>query len=234
MMHKTIQYTTLVIVAFAMMTSCTTDPNSPGVEYMPDMYRSPAIEAYVDYGEDPYYVTEEVAVSQRNKQSARKPVAGSIAFQGADKELGLPYPYPNTLEGYELAGQENLSPLPTTPENIEAGALNFGLMCTHCHGETGNGDGAISKNGHIQGIPDFTTKLKDLPEGKMYHTLIYGKGLMGSHASQISPKGLWQIIQYIQVMQNGGEISSVDEDDAEVSSVDQDDAEVMTETQNNN
>ena len=49
MMHKTIQYTTLVIVAFAMMTSCTTDPNSPGVEYMPDMYRSPAIEAYVDY-----------------------------------------------------------------------------------------------------------------------------------------------------------------------------------------
>ncbi len=47
---------------------------------------------------------------------------------------------------------------------------------------------------------------------------------MGSHASQISPKGLWQIIQYIKVMQNGGETSSVDEDGAEE----------MTETQNNN
>ena len=90
MMYKTIQHTTLVIVAFAMVTSCTTDPNSPGVEYMTDMYRSPAIEAYVDYGEDPYYVTEEVAVSQRNQQSARKPVAGSIAFQGDDKAFGLP------------------------------------------------------------------------------------------------------------------------------------------------
>jgi hypothetical protein len=53
---------------------------------------------------------------------------------------------------------------------------------------------------------------------------MYGKGLMGSHASQISPKGLWQIIQYIKVMQNGGDISSVDEDAPEV----------MTETQNNN
>ena len=114
MMYKTIQHTTLVIVAFAMVTSCTTDPNSPGVEYMPDMYRSPAIEAYVDYGEDPYYVTEEVAVSQRNQQSARKPVAGSIAFQGDDKAFGLPYPYSNTPEGYEMAGKENRSPLPTT------------------------------------------------------------------------------------------------------------------------
>ena len=224
MMYKTIQYTTLVIVAFAMITSCTTDPNSPGVEYMPDMYRSPAIEAYVDYGEDPYYVTEEVAVSQRNKQSARKPVAGSIAFQEKDKALVLPYPYPNTTEGYELAGKENRSPLPTTLENIEAGALSFGLMCSHCHGENGKGDGAISKNGHILGIPDFSGKLKDLPEGKMYHTLMYGKGLMGSHASQISPKGLWQIVQYIKVMQNGGEMPSFDENGVEV----------LTENQNNN
>jgi hypothetical protein len=97
-------------------------------------------------------------------------------------------------------------------------------MCTHCHGETGKGDGAISKNGHIMGIPDFSTKLKDLPEGKMYHTLIYGKGLMGSHASQISPKGLWQIIQYVKVLQNGGNMPSFDEDGVAV----------INETENNN
>jgi hypothetical protein len=47
---------------------------------------------------------------------------------------------------------------------------------------------------------------------------------MGSHASQISPKGLWQIIQYIKVMQNGGEMPSFNEDGAEG----------MTENQNNN
>ena len=224
MMHKTTLYTTIVIVVIAMMTSCTTDPNSPGVEYMPDMYRSPAIEAYIDYGEDPYYVTEEVAVAQRNTKSTRKPVAGTIAFKGDEKTFALPYSYPNTPEGYELAGKENHSPLPTTTKNIEAGALNFGLMCTHCHGEIGKGDGAISKNGHIMGIPDFATKLKDLPEGKMYHTLIYGKGLMGSHASQISPKGLWQIIQYVKVLQNGGDMPSFDEDGVAV----------INETENNN
>ncbi|PCJ81741.1 MAG: cytochrome C [Bacteroidetes bacterium] len=210
-MQKISLYPILIVALIVTITSCTNNPNSPGLEYMPDMYRSPAIEAYVDYGEDPYYVTEEVAAAQRMTQSARKPVAGTIAFKGEDKAFGLPYPYANTPEGYELAGLELHSPLPTTSDNIQAGALNFGLMCSHCHGETGKGDGAISRNGFIMGIPDYSTKLKDLPEGKMYHTLIYGKGLMGSHASQISQKGLWEIIQYVQVLQNGGNMPTFDE-----------------------
>jgi len=224
MMYKITLYTTTLLAAIAMMTSCTTNPNSPGVEYMPDMYRSPAVEAYVDYGEDPYYVTEEVAVAQRNTMSARKPAAGSIAFRGDDKVYALPYAYPNTLEGYESAGLELKSPLVTTAKNIEAGAANFELMCTHCHGLEGKGDGAISRNGHIMGIPDFSNKLKDLPEGNMYHTLMYGKGLMGSHASQISPKGLWQIVQYIQVLQKGGQMPTFDSEGVAV----------VTETENNN
>lgn len=37
-------------IAFTMI-ACSSDPQSPGIEYMPDMYRSPAIEEYVDYGE---------------------------------------------------------------------------------------------------------------------------------------------------------------------------------------
>ena len=39
-----------VISGMITFNSCTVDPNAPGVEYMPDMYRSPALEAYVDYG----------------------------------------------------------------------------------------------------------------------------------------------------------------------------------------
>jgi hypothetical protein len=39
---------------------------------------------------------------------------------------------------------------------------------------------------------------------------MYGKGLMGSHASQISQKGLWQIIQYVQVLQKGGQMPTFD------------------------
>ena len=80
-----------VAAVMAVLTGCVTDPNSPGLEYMPDMYRSPAVEAYVDYGMDPYYVTEDVASAQRSTPSARVPVAGTIAFVGENKAFGLPY-----------------------------------------------------------------------------------------------------------------------------------------------
>mgnify|MGYP002859903447 CR=1 FL=1 len=202
----------ILVVAFIMMfASCVNNPDSPGLEYMPDMYRSPAIEAYVDYGEDPYYVTEEVALLQRNTPSTHVPVAGTIPFTGDAKDFNLPYPYPNTIEGYEAAGADLSSPLETTAENVAAGALLYGQMCTQCHGEEGKGDGALSRNGHIVGIPSYSGKLKDLPEGKMYHTLQYGKGLMGSHASQLSQKERWLIIEFIKTLQGNDEASTESE-----------------------
>ena len=191
-------------------TGCMTNPDSAGLEYMPDMYRSPAIEAYVDYGQDPYLVGEEEAAAQRLVQSARKPVAGTIPFAPGEMDFVMPYPYPATPEGYEAAGANLRSPLTTTKAHIEEGKAIYTQMCTQCHGEKGYGDGALSKNGHIMGIPSYKDKLKDLPEGKMYHTLTYGKGLMGSHASQLSQKDRWLVIEYIKVLQQDGEMPTFD------------------------
>jgi mono/diheme cytochrome c family protein len=116
----------------------------------------------------------------------------------------MPYPYPNTLEGYEQAGLALKSPLVTSLAHAEEGKVIYDQMCSQCHGEKGAGDGALSRNGHIEGIPSYSDKLKDLPEGKMFHTLTYGKGLMGSHASQLSQRDRWLVIEYIKVLQNGG------------------------------
>lgn len=201
----------LAVVVVLGLGSCTQDPNSPGLEYMPDMYRSPAIEAYVDYGMDPYHFTVDSAVVQRNTPSAMTPVVGTISHSDMDMAFSMPYPYPNTDEGYEAAGAQLKSPLPSTQANIERGQEIYTIMCQHCHGEKGEGDGAISRNGKIKGIPSYSGKLKDLPEGKMYHSIQWGKGLMGSHASQISQKERWQVIQYVQVLQKGGEMPEFDE-----------------------
>lgn len=201
-----------VATALVATTGCVNNPDSPGLEYMPDMYRSPAVEAYVDYGQDPYQVGEDVAAAQRMVQSARKPVAGTIPFAPGRMDFVMPYAFPNTVEGYEAAGMNLMSPLAQVGQaEIEAGKEIYTLMCTQCHGETGKGDGALSRNGHIQGIPSYADKLKDLPEGKMYHTLTYGKGLMGSHASQLSQKDRWLVIEYIKILQQGGEMPEFDE-----------------------
>ncbi|MDG2209044.1 MAG: cytochrome c [Flavobacteriales bacterium] len=110
---------------------------------------------------------------------------------------------------------------------LEKGQEIYTMMCSQCHGEEGKGDGALSRNGHILGIPSYSDKLKDLTEGKMFHTLTYGKGLMGSHASQLSQKDRWLVIEYIKVLQQGGEMPAFDENGNVVNSVPSDSEEAM-------
>ncbi|MFN3876029.1 MAG: c-type cytochrome [Flavobacteriales bacterium] len=199
------------VIAAALLAACGGDPNSPGVEYMPDMYRSPAIEAYVDYGQDPYHTSEELAREQRNRPSARKPVAGTIAFSADPGKavFNMPYPYPNTLEGYEAAGAQLKSPIPMTEATVESGKAIYEKFCLHCHGATGQGDGPVVANGNYPAPGSYTGPLKDLPEGKIFHSLVYGKNVaMGSHASQLSKEERWHVTHYVRYLQNGGKMTS--------------------------
>lgn len=197
----------LVVLTAATFVACSEDPNSPGVEYMPDMYRSPALEAYVDYGDSRHLDWTEIRKSANGitKRLSLKPPVGTVAYMGSDAMavFAMPYPLANTPEDYERSATEIKTPIMRDSVNIERGKAIYTTMCTHCHGKEGHGDGKISTNGHIQGIPDYSTKLKDLAEGKMYHTLTYGKGLMGQHASQLNQQERWQVIEYVKCLQQG-------------------------------
>ena len=192
-----------------LLASCSDTPNSPGVEYMPDMYRGPAVEAYVDYGQDPYLHGEHQAVIQRDRPSARKPVEGTVPFSvdPAKARYNMPYPYPNTVEGYEQAGLELKSPIVMTEATVAKGKVIYTKFCQHCHGETGQGDGGVVANGNYPTPPSYTAALKDLPEGKIFHSLTWGKNLaMGSHASQLNKEERWLVTHYVQYLQNGGKM----------------------------
>jgi mono/diheme cytochrome c family protein len=168
----------------SVMSSCTSDPNSPGYEYMPDMYRTPAIEAY---SESSFYA---------DSMATRKPVANTIP-RGF-----MPYPYPNTTEGYEAAGTDLKNPLAYNKEILSEGKEIYSKFCIQCHGKDGQGDGSVANNPRWPGPPPpYNGRLKDLSEGKIFHSITYGKGLMGSHAAQISQEDRWKLTYYIQKLQ---------------------------------
>lgn len=197
------------LLAAALLQACGGDPNSPGIEYMPDMYRSPSVEAYVDPGQDPYLVGEEKAAAQRSTPSARLPVAGTVpfSFDPAKAAFNFHYPYPATQEGYERAGLELKSPLPMTQPVVDRGKVIYDKFCLHCHGAKGEGDGSVVKNGNYPPPPSYLTILKDMPEGKIFHSITYGKNVaMGSHASQLDKEERWAVTRYVQYLQNGGKL----------------------------
>ncbi len=196
--YKTIKLTyaiscvALLMVGFS---SCgKKDENSPGVEFMPDMYRSPSLE---------YYSVHTVDGDTLN--NAMKPVSGSVA-RGY-----LPYAYPNTPEGYEKAGLDLHNPLNSELNRADfekEGEILFSKFCIHCHGEAGAGDGKVSAK--LPGPPPaYDGPLKNLPEGKIFHSITYGKGTMGSHASQLTQEERWKLVYYVQKLQ-GPKIAPTD------------------------
>ncbi|MFL5764961.1 MAG: c-type cytochrome [Bacteroidia bacterium] len=168
-------------------TSCEKkDPNSPGYEYMPDMYRSPSLETNMGY------------VLLKNGDTMmvnRMPVKGTIA-RGF-----MPYPYPNTQEGYEAAGLNWHNPLPVNDANEKQGEELYLKFCVHCHGKGGEADGPVASK--LSGPPPSykSPALMALPEGKMFHSITYGKGLMGAHAPLLSKEEIWKVIEHIHKMQ---------------------------------
>ena len=181
-----------MIVALA---SCTpSNPLSPGIEFMPDMYRS---QAYKPYTINPVYA---------DSLEARKPVPGTIS-QGAFPNSAfnvneMIYPYPNTPEGYEAAGTNLKNPLTHDSITLAQGKVIFNKMCIHCHGEKGDGNGSLKVAGEKFPVPSYMDDAhKSLPEGKMFHTLNFGKGLMGSHASQLSKEERWKCVMWVQELQ---------------------------------
>jgi len=44
--------------------------------------------------------------------------------------------------------------------------------------------------------------MRDLTDGKVFHTITYGINLMGAHASQINPEDRWKIVMYVRQLQN--------------------------------
>jgi len=67
----------------------------------------------------------------------------------------------------------------------------------------GAGDGpTVTAGGHPPPPAYNSASLKNLPEGKMFHTITYGKNLMGAHSSQLNAEERWTVIRYVQTLQN--------------------------------
>lgn len=202
-----------------MLNSCVSDPDSPGLEYAPDMYRTPSIESYVDYGE----VRGRIDESKKVKLSARTPARNTIPFYGTDSlEVKLMLPYfrrPNVAfreshglfgvdvslaDEYALAVSDKNS-LPITSLNSEKllakGKELFTAMCQHCHGEKGDGNGPMVLSGAYVGVPNYAN-LTNLSDGQMFYSIYYGKGMMGAHGPLLTKKEIWTLIHYVRQFQN--------------------------------
>ncbi len=188
---------------------CGRKKEHPGREYAPQMYHSVPYEPLTQItdkeagrwltsrkaGEAEFYNSNPLHPYGMNM---RLPVAGTVPRSRHNQAVQLPYRIHK--DSLRQAARQLKNPLDSTVAVIAAGKVLYARFCSHCHGDTGQGDGAVGKV--YKGIPSYTSRaVRHATGGHIFHVITHGKGRMRSHASQVSPMDRWRIVRYVQILQ---------------------------------
>jgi mono/diheme cytochrome c family protein len=189
-----------------------TDPDnttsSEGLEYAPQMYHSIPYEPYTQLEYNEFTKTGE---------NAKHPAKRSVA---RGKMNYWPYPHDEQLiqntelhaKLYEQSAEDIQVPdsVPASAAVLAEGEQLYATFCDHCHGAKGEGGGPVFEGGYIGAVKYSDPARINLPYGKMYYSITYGKGSMGSHASQLTPEERWALVRYVRKLQGRSPEAEVD------------------------
>jgi cytochrome c len=201
--YTLLAFGTIAVAVSTLFGSCAKDnADSPGMEFMPDLYRSPSVETNgITYWTDSILVNGKWVANDTIHMGNMLPPEGTIP-------VGFtPFPYANTLSGDSLATQFWNNPLQHGDANEEEGKALYERFCVYCHGAKGDGKGPLVESEKYSAVPPSYLdlfKAGKLSDGHIYHVITYGKGNMGSHASQLSPEERWKVVMYVERLGRGG------------------------------
>ena len=150
--------------------------------------------------------------------AARTPPTGSVAMAGgetADTSSGrrghvepvvtaaaaLPL---DDIGHSRVSGLEEVrssNPLPVTLNLLERGRERFAIYCLPCHGQSGDGRGAVVRGGFPAPPSYHTDRLRNAPDSHFYQVISQGYGLMYPYADRVTPQDRWAIVAYIRALQ---------------------------------
>ena len=125
----------------------------------------------------------------------------------------VPYYYEDTEEERTRAMTEIVeNPFPITEAGLKTGKELYDINCGICHGPKGGGLGYLVREanpvtGDAGGVYPAAPANFLLDEfvaasnGRYYHSIIYGKNVMGGYADKLSYEERWQVIHYIRSLQ---------------------------------
>lgn len=200
----------LAIALFVMLQSCQQPGgNTTGSEFMPDMGHSIAYEAnYYNYYYNNTWGTQE---DYYDFAKPRLPVEGTVPRKKSSS-IRIPnapetevYYYDDTEEDRALATAEIIdNPYPITDEGLARGKELYNIFCGICHGEKGDGLGYLARDDGAYPVAPailISDEFIASSNGRFYHSIMYGKNLMGAYKDKISYEERWQVIHYIRSLQ---------------------------------
>lgn len=169
----------------------------PGKAYMPDMAYSRAYETNASHDN----------LEEKGIHYDALPVNGTVARGDMPA-----YALKNDEAGYAASASIKNPLAALSKEDITEAERLYLVNCGICHGKKLDGNGPLWNNGDgpYPAAPKnlLADDMKAMAEGTMFHSVTYGKGQMGSYASQMSTKQRWMVIHYIKSMQSGNAVTA--------------------------
>jgi cytochrome c553 len=144
--------------------------------------------------DQPRYEALEASDFFADGQSARLPVAGTVARGQLDEDEEF---YTGKSQG-ELVLDP---PVEVTRELLLRGQERFNIFCSPCHARTGMGNGMIVERGFRRPPSYHSERLRNAPAGHFFDVITHGFGAMPSYRVQLEPQDRWAIAAYIRVLQ---------------------------------
>ena len=146
----------------------------------------------LDMGDQPKLKPQRQDIFLARPTGVMEPQPGAVAVGE------VPYPYAQNEA--DRAGAELVNPLQATPAVIAHGKFVYEHVCITCHGGKGAGDGVVTAL--FPKPPSLMTqKVRDWPDGQLFHRPMRGQNSMPSHARQVDATDAWSVIHYIREMQ---------------------------------
>lgn len=179
------------VALIVVMASCNNSRRNPGRTYMPDMAYSRAYETYAS--------TENL--EKKGIYYIARPVVGTIARGDM-----FAYTLKNDSASYTQSAQIK-NPLSADSIDMQEAERLYLVNCGICHGTKLDGNGPLWKGGDgpYPAAPKnlMGDDMKAMSEGTMFHSVTYGKGQMGSYASQLNTQQRWMVVAYVKSKQAG-------------------------------
>ena len=184
------------------------NPAQPNWEIMPEMARSPALQAF------------EATREFSNGRTQQSPVPGSIArglsplhFTAskedalrAGEELRNPFrQYPAAASSPAEQGSQIPDPRSAWVATTQRGERLYKVYCQSCHGVGGAGDGPVALRGFPPPPPLPTGKSTQMKDGQLFHILTYGQGSMPAMAAQLDREQRWDVVNFVRSLQSAAE-----------------------------
>jgi mono/diheme cytochrome c family protein len=187
----------VVLVLAIAVWSCSDVKRHQNRVYMPDMAYSRAIETYSDID----------TLEHQGIHYNRMPVHGTVK-RGELFPFALPADKAGDSTNYALSKQLTNPLTALNAVQLKEAERLYLVNCAICHGVALDGNGPLYNGGKgpFAAQPANLATGADyvkMPIGQMFYSVTYGKGQMGSYASQLSSTQRWMVVQYVKNQQGG-------------------------------